>query len=71
MARPVAQSTTTARKAAKIQAASSAIAVLIPGPAAGSRQDWSPVARSTAREYLTSRGSVSPGGNCPASAKAV
>src|SRR6185437_1842831 len=71
MARPIAQSTTMARKAAKIQAASSAIALLIPGPAAGARQDWSPAARSTAREYLTSRGSASPGGNCPASDSAV
>src|SRR5437764_2827924 len=60
-----------ARKAAKIQAASSAIALLIPGPAAGARQDWSPAARSTAREYLTSRGSASPGGNCPASDSAL
>src|SRR5215472_16976449 len=67
MARPTAQNTTMARNAAKIQAASSAIALLIPGPAAGVRQDWSPAARSTAREYLTSRGSASPGGSCPAS----
>src|SRR5262249_42435769 len=67
MARPTAQSTTMARNAAKIQAASSASALLIPGPAAGARQDWSPAARSTAREYLTSRGSASPGGCCPAS----
>src|SRR6266487_1557345 len=56
MARPIAQSTMMTRNAAKIQAASSAIALLIPGPAAGARQDWSPAARSTAREYRTSRG---------------
>src|SRR6266567_1376660 len=71
VARPIAQSTTMARKAAKIQAASSAIALLIPGPAAGARQDWSPAARSTALEYCTSRGSASPGGSCPASDSAA
>src|SRR5215467_5248128 len=70
MARPIAPNTMMTRKAAKIQAASNAIALLIPGPAGGARQDWSPAARSTAREYLTSRGSCSPDGNCPASESA-
>src|SRR5215472_13226802 len=69
-ARPAAASTTTAKKAAKIQAASSAIAALIRGLAAGPRQDWSPAARSRARWYFTSVGSVSPGG-CPSAAESA